>query len=141
MSQWFDRFLHRLSGVKTSPTVSSSSEETRLSVPSPSLPSWNSRRSVPFRNKAGPAYPFGLDEPLVWFSPQDPWTLRDACEGCQIIGDTGSGKTTGSGQALAKGFLRLGLGGLVLTHKSDDRQRWEQYCRDTGRLGIRNASV
>jgi hypothetical protein len=60
-------------------------------------------------NKPGPAYPYGLDEPPVWFSPKDPWTIRDTCEGCQIIGETGSSKTTVSGQAIANSLTRQGL--------------------------------
>ena len=82
---------------------------------------------------AGPAYNLSLDEPLLWFSPKDPWTLRDACEGTSIIGDTGSGKTSGSGQAIAKAFLKAGFGGLVLTDKASEREVWERYCRETGR--------
>jgi type IV secretory pathway TraG/TraD family ATPase VirD4 len=59
--------------------------------------------------------------------------VRDACEGCQIFGGTGSGKTSGSGQALALAFLRAGFGGLVCTAKPDERALWERYCEATGR--------
>ena len=77
-----------------------------------------------------PWYP---DTPLLYFSPEDAWRVKDACEGTQIFGATGSGKTSGSGQALAKSFLRAGFGGLVLTAKPDERATWEQYCKETGR--------
>ena len=43
------------------------------------------------------------------------WTLKDAFEGTQIFGSTGSGKLSGSGKAIALAFLESYLGGLVLT--------------------------
>ncbi len=76
---------------------------------------------------------FNLDQPLIHFSPLDVWRIKDAFEGCQVFGATGSGKTTGSGQAIAKSFLSAGFGGLVLTAKPDERSLWERYCRETGR--------
>lgn len=77
--------------------------------------------------------PFSLDTPLLFFSPGDPWTIRDACEGVQVFGAIGSGKTTGSGATLARAFLRAGFGGLVLCAKPEERQLWEQYAQETGR--------
>jgi len=74
-----------------------------------------------------------LDTPLLGFSEYDAWRIKDACEGTQIFGATGSGKTSGSGQAIAKAFLRSGFGGLVLTAKPDERALWEKYCKETGR--------
>jgi len=52
------------------------------------------------------------------------WTLDDAFEGTHIFGETGSGKTSGSGATLAKAMLRAGFGGLVLTAKADDVFDW-----------------
>lgn len=77
---------------------------------------------------------FTLDQPLLYFSKEDIWRVRDACEGTQIFGAIGSGKTSGSGQAIAKAFLKAGFGGLVLTAKPDERELWERYCRETGRI-------
>lgn len=96
-------------------------------VRSPPLPPPTERRDP------GPHFP--LDLPLVRFSAQsaDAWTLRDACEGTQIFGATGSGKTSGSGQMLAKAFLRAGFGGLVLCAKPSERKLWQRYCKETGR--------
>ena len=74
-----------------------------------------------------------LEYPLLNVNGSGTWRLRDACEGTQIFGATGSGKTTGSGQTIAKIFLRSGYGGLVLTVKPGERELWENYCRDTGR--------
>lgn len=75
-----------------------------------------------------------LDTVLVEFMPSYPWTVRDACEGTQIFGQNGSGKTSGSGQAIAKAFLRSGFGGLVLTAKTDERELWERWAGETGRM-------
>ncbi len=80
-----------------------------------------------------PPSAFDLDTPLLNLSAEDPWRYRDACEGCHIFGGTGSGKTSGSGAAIASAFLRHGFGGLVLTAKPDDRQDWQQYAAATGR--------
>ncbi len=79
--------------------------------------------------------PSVLEQPLLNLSKQDTWTVRDACEGTQIFGATGSGKTSGSGQAIATSLLRAGFGGLVLTVKPDERETWERYAAATGRTG------
>ena len=74
-----------------------------------------------------------MSRPLLRLGKDDLWTIRDACEGTAIFGATGSGKTSGSGQAMAKAFLRAGFGGLVLCAKSDEVELWERYCRETNR--------
>jgi len=76
---------------------------------------------------------WSLDQPLLRLSESDIWTLKDACEGVQIIGGTGSGKTSGSGRAISDRFLRSGFGGLILTVKSEDREDWIQWIEDAGR--------
>jgi len=76
--------------------------------------------------------PFDLQKPIVWFSEKDAWTIADACEGTQIFGGTGSGKTSGSGKTIAKSFLAAGFGGLVLTAKPDEKQTWIRYCEEMG---------
>ena len=63
------------------------------------------------------------------------WTIGDACQGVQIWGSTGSGKSTGSLAAIVIAFLKAGFGGLFLTSKPEDRRTYEHYCRLTGRLG------
>lgn len=75
------------------------------------------------------------DLPILSFPQGDEWSLRDACEGTFILGATGSGKTSGSGKAIACAFLSLGFGGLVLCVKPDERQLWEEYAAATGRSG------
>ena len=74
-----------------------------------------------------------LDRPLLHFGPDDPWTYRDACEGVQIFGGIGSGKSSGSGRALAHALLRSGAGGLVLCAKVDEAEQWKRYAQETGR--------
>lgn len=74
-----------------------------------------------------------LNAPLIHFSPHDSWTLGDALEHTFIVGETGSGKSSGSGQSVGLAMLRAGFGGLVLTHKVDEVWRWVQYLRATGR--------
>lgn len=91
----------------------------------------NFKPSSPQRAAAAPDA--GMTMPLLRLGKDDPWTIRDACEGTAIFGATGSGKTSGSGQALAKAFLRAGFGGLVLCAKSDEVKLWERYCRETNR--------
>ncbi|MGC3992049.1 MAG: type IV secretory system conjugative DNA transfer family protein [Chthoniobacteraceae bacterium] len=67
-------------------------------------------------------------------SPQNYWCLKDAFEGVQIFGGTGSGKSSGSGQALARAYLESNLGGLVLTAKTDEVIAWREYAKTTGRI-------
>ena len=65
--------------------------------------------------------------------PENFWCLNDAFQGVQIFGGTGSGKSTGSGQALARAFLNANMGGLVLTAKTDELAAWQKYADATGR--------
>lgn len=78
---------------------------------------------------------FDLDQVLYRFNNSHAFLLRDACEGVQIFGGIGSGKTSGSGAALAKAYLRAGFGGLVLCAKKDELATWESYAKETGRSG------
>lgn len=76
-----------------------------------------------------------LDAALLYFSedPCDAWTVRSACQGTQVFGSTGSGKSSGSARLIAHAMLRAGTGGLVLTCKPDEKDVWERYCAETGR--------
>src|ERR1700759_2635658 len=53
-----------------------------------------------------------LDTPLLQLSAVDTFTLRDACQGVHVFGGIGSGKTSGSGNALAAAYLRAGFCGV-----------------------------
>jgi hypothetical protein len=64
---------------------------------------------------------------------EDLWRIKDACEGTMIFGATGSGKTSGSGSAIARSFLAAGFGGLVLCAKPDEPELWRRYALETGR--------
>ena len=100
-------------------------------------------RFLPFLKKAEPptdkqrllaaAEPYPLDTPLLRLSPVDYWSVRDACEGVFVTGATGSGKSSGSGAAIAKAYLRAGMGGIVMCSKPEERLTWERYTRETGR--------
>ena len=79
------------------------------------------------------SYVTDLDTPLLQISPLDKFTLRDAVQGVHVFGGIGSGKTSGSGQALAGAYLRAGMGGLVLCAKPDEVERWRDYASAHGR--------
>ena len=74
-----------------------------------------------------------LDTPLLRISSEDSFTLRDAMQGVCIMGGIGSGKTSGSGQALAGSYLRAGMGGLILCAKPEEAVLWRNYCAQHGR--------
>ena len=61
--------------------------------------------------------------------PENFWCLNDAFQGTQILGGTGSGKSSGSGQAIARAFLEANMGGLVLTAKNDEVIRLAELRR------------
>jgi len=75
-----------------------------------------------------------LDTPLINWKIGSPFTVRDACEGVLIMGGLGSGKTTASGAMIAKQFLTIGFGGLVLTAKEEELELWTSYCKQYNRL-------
>ncbi len=79
---------------------------------------------------------WGFEQELHRFTKakMDACTLSDAVRGVQIFGAVGSGKTSGSGRAIALSYLRSGFGGLVLCVKVDEADLWEKYCREAGRL-------
>lgn len=78
-------------------------------------------------------YHYQPETPLLKLSNRDIWTLNDAYMGAVIIGATGSGKTSGSGRALALSYLSSGFGGLVLCAKPDESELWQSYAKQTGR--------
>lgn len=88
--------------------------------------------NFPFQSQAEP---YRLDRVLMKFSdePDDHWLLRDAVRGVQIFGGIGSGKTSGSGRAIATAFLKSGFGGLVLCAKPDEAGEWRRYAEETNR--------
>jgi len=76
---------------------------------------------------------FSLEQVLLNFAGMDGFTSRDACQGVQVFGGTGSGKTSGSGRHLATAYLAAGFGGLVLCAKPDEKKLWQELCELTAR--------
>ena len=68
------------------------------------------------------------DAPLLLLNEQDSLTLKQAFEGIHVFGAPGSGKTSGSGQTIARSFMRAGMGGLVLCSKPSEIERWKRYA-------------
>ena len=61
-------------------------------------------------------------------------SLQNAYEGIHTFGASGGGKTTGSGQTIARSFLRAGMGGIVFCSKPSEVPRWQQgYAPENGR--------
>ena len=77
--------------------------------------------------------PWGLEQPLLMFSPYDAWTISDATQGTFCAGSTGSGKSSGTLNTLSKAFLRRGFGGLWLTSTPEEKDTVIDYCKATGR--------
>lgn len=76
-----------------------------------------------------------LRKPLIPLTSNeiDSFRVDDAVKGLCIFGGTGSGKTSASGRAFAKTYLKEGWGGLVLCAKSDEADLWRKYCKETNR--------
>ncbi|MEO1564318.1 MAG: hypothetical protein AAFR98_12845 [Pseudomonadota bacterium] len=136
----FSQVLGRLSGVPpSSHTPSSHTQST-----APPRPTANAATAAPpvpqpvkVRSRVKRAdtsrYLSDLRAPLIKLSKRDTWTLEDAVAGTHIFGGNGSGKTTGSGQTIAKAYLRAGFGGLVMCAKPDERDNWVRYAKACGR--------
>jgi len=76
-----------------------------------------------------------LDREILRLSDSDSLRFRDIIEGgCFVSGGLGSGKSSTVAKDLAKSFLYSGMGGLVLTVKSDETAHWLEYAREAGRL-------
>lgn len=86
------------------------------------------------RRNAPACPPWDLSAPLLHWAPGVAWTIGDACQGTQVFGATGAGKSTGSMAAICKAFLRAGFGGLFLTAKREDAATYTRYVQDAGRM-------
>jgi hypothetical protein len=74
-----------------------------------------------------------LEKPLIIWAKGIAWTVRDSFAGLFVCGANGSGKSTGSGRAVAMAFLRADYGGLVFTAKAEEVEVWRDYCRQADR--------
>ena len=63
----------------------------------------------------------GTDQDITW---------AEAIEGTLILGETGSGKTSGPGRHAALAMLKAGWGFLVLCAKTDEKDRWVEYIEE-----------
>lgn len=73
-----------------------------------------------------------LDTPLLRLSPNDCFSLRDACAGVHAFGQIGAGKTSGA-KVLASAYLRAGFGACVTAAKPEDVPVWKGYCAENSR--------
>ena len=80
-------------------------------------------------------YLSNFTSPLLQLTSSHAFTLEQSFEGVQVFGGTGSGKTSGSGKALARSLLHAGYGGLVLCAKPDEAKNWLAHAKATGRMG------
>lgn len=78
-------------------------------------------------------YVSNLSAPLFHWSPKDPMTLGQLCQGVMVFGGTGSGKTSASGARIAEAMMKSGFGGLVLCVKDDEVDNWMDYAGQHGR--------
>ena len=79
-----------------------------------------------------------LDTPLLRLSPQDDFTLRDACCGIHAFGGIGSGKTSGLFKMALGAYFRAGFGGIITTAKPD---AVDAAIRDAAAHGRSNSLV
>lgn len=79
---------------------------------------------------------WNLDAPLIQLSqhPGDYLSLRSMFSGVFIMGSSGSGKTSGSGATLLSTFLRIGMGGLILTTKVGETAELMHLAHKAGRI-------
>ncbi len=75
----------------------------------------------------------GLNTPLLELGKAEPFTIGDSFEGVCILGGSGSGKTTASGWGLSAAMLEHGYGGLVLTAKIEEVERWKRLAVEANR--------
>jgi len=66
---------------------------------------------------------------------EPPYTIADASCHLGVFGATGSGKTTGSGEFYAKGYLGSAaeMGMLILCAQPGDAAQWIRWAAETGR--------
>lgn len=77
---------------------------------------------------------FSMDAPLLALSQAgDNFTVRDLMQNLLVLGQTGSGKSSGTARHLGLAMLRAGMGGLVLCAKPEEAEAWRSYCAEAGR--------
>ena len=78
-----------------------------------------------------------LDRVLLRFSNKrgDIFTVRNAMQSVLILGKIGSGKTSGSGYAIAKSYMEAGFCGIVMCSKPGEAENWRRLAAACGRSG------
>ena len=79
---------------------------------------------------------YSLSRPFIQWNqyPEDISTLGDVYEGgFQILGQTGSGKSSGSGKLILSSAMQSGMGMLLTTSKASDRVSFELLAAKYGR--------
>lgn len=75
-----------------------------------------------------------LNTKLLRLSDKDYWHVGDAVRHTFISGDSGSGKSSGSGATIRRALLKSGAGGLILVAKPEEAEAARKDCHETGRL-------
>ena len=76
-----------------------------------------------------------LDRRLFTWPSGDQFTLRQLMQSVVVMGQIGSGKSSGSGLLLARTMLKIPRsGGLILASKPEDRAWWETRFREANRV-------
>jgi hypothetical protein len=75
-----------------------------------------------------------LNKTLLSLSYKSEWDVSDAVRHTFISGDSGSGKTSGSGTTIRRALLRSGAGGLICVSKPEEAEAVRRDCKMTGRL-------
>jgi hypothetical protein len=79
-----------------------------------------------------------LDEPLLWFTRDDAYKVRDLLNGgAVILGRPGSGKTTSSGNCLMRAIVGVKgcrSGGVILAAKPEDEEDVKRVFEKAKRL-------
>jgi type IV secretory pathway TraG/TraD family ATPase VirD4 len=73
--------------------------------------------------------------PIRELGDGEKFSIADATTGVAVFGATGSGKTTGTGEFLAKGYLGSAaeMGMIILCAKLTEQQQWLEWAEQTGR--------
>ncbi len=74
-----------------------------------------------------------LDTRLLSWRRGDPFTIADMLRSVVCFGQTGSGKSSGSGYGLARAILGTNAGMLILCSKPEDRGWWLARTAEAGR--------
>lgn len=75
-----------------------------------------------------------LSDPVLQWEPGETWTIGSACQGTQIFGSTGAGKSSGPIRLLSEAFIKSQWGGIFFVAKKDDAATYKKYVADAGRL-------